>query len=251
MAIDDALFHGVQAGGAPVIRFYQWSPACLSFGRNQAARTVYDAAKIAAGGADVVRRSTGGLAVLHNSEITYSVACPADLLGGPRATYVAINYSLIAALQLLGVTATVAGDASVATRPDSVHPCFHEPGVGEVVVDGGKLVGSAQRSEARTLLQHGSILLDGSQSDMLRWQTSPAPPSDEGITRAGITRAGITLREILGAVPDTGAIVRALTAGFESALGTRLAPGTLRNAERMEANRLEEHYDSHAWTWRR
>ena len=71
MAVDEALMERVRGGGAPVLRFYRWEPACLSLGRNQPATGAYDAAAIAARGVDVVRRPTGGRAVLHHRELTY------------------------------------------------------------------------------------------------------------------------------------------------------------------------------------
>ncbi len=241
MAIDVALLHSVQAGAAPAVRFYQWSPACLSFGRNQVTRGVYDPQLIRTAGIDVVRRSTGGLAVLHDREITYSVAAPAALLGGPRQSYEAINRALVMGLEGLGVSAHLAAGTSEPTRPESLHPCFQAPGAGEVVVDGVKLVGSAQRCERRTLLQHGSVLLDGDQASLVAYQVTPVR-TDGG---------GTTLKALLGRAPEPYEVVRALVAGFETMLGTRLAHCTLSEGERVEAAMLEEQYDAPEWTWRR
>src|SRR4028119_220945 len=84
MAVDEALAESVRQGGLPVLRLYRWSPRCLSLGRNQPARGRYDTAALAARGIDVVRRPTGGRAVLHDRELTYCAALPAALLGGPR-----------------------------------------------------------------------------------------------------------------------------------------------------------------------
>ncbi|MEO5509160.1 MAG: octanoyltransferase [Longimicrobiales bacterium] len=241
MAIDEALLHGVQNGAPPVLRFYQWTPACLSFGRNQTARDIFDPAISRLHGIDVVRRPTGGLAVLHNRELTYSVAAPAALLGGPRQAYRAINRALLAGLATLGVDAILAGRDAAPTRPTSLQPCFQAPGEGEVVAGGGKLVGSAQCCERRTILQHGSILLDGDQRSLVAYQMTPVMA--EG--------GGTTLRSVLGTLPDVQTIVAALAAGFVSVLGTRLATSGLTGSERTEAARLEERYDSDAWTWRR
>src|SRR3954451_18997918 len=89
MAVDEALAASVADGGVPVLRFYRWEPACLSLGRNQPARGRYDLAALAAAGVDVVRRPTGGRAVLHRRELTYSAAAPVALLGPPRHAYAA------------------------------------------------------------------------------------------------------------------------------------------------------------------
>jgi lipoate-protein ligase A len=110
MAIDHALLEGVQRGGRPVVRFYTWSPACLSLGRNQpVAEPARVAAAAAARGAEVVRRPTGGFAVFHDRELTYAVVVPVGVLGSPRESYVAINRALVAGLRLAGVGAEVVG----------------------------------------------------------------------------------------------------------------------------------------------
>jgi lipoate-protein ligase A len=252
MAIDEALLRSVQGGAAPVLRLYRWSPACLSFGRNQTARTLYDPDRIDCAGFDVVRRPTGGLAVLHDRELTYSIAAPAALLGGPRRAYTTINRALVQGLRGIGVNAEIATLATSA-RPDAVHPCFEVPAAGEVLAGGSKLVGSAQRCERRTLLQHGSILLDGDQAAIVACLFSPlqtehaaGPP-----TARATTTAGTTLRSLLGRVPDMPDLLQSLIAGFEAVLGTPLAPACLSHEERTTAVRLQQQYDSDAWTWRR
>ena len=255
MAVDAALLESAQHAALPTLRFYQWTPACLSFGRNQITEGVYDVVALRAGGIDVVRRLTGGLAVLHDRELTYSVTMPAALMGGPRAAYHAINAALVDGLNRIGVNAVLAGPDAQSPSPGAAHPCFQAPSAGEVMVGGGKLVGSAQRCEKRTILQHGSILLDGDQAVMHQYQQAdPAATARDEVNEhdpASAELAGITLRSVLGAVPDAHALIAALVSGFESALGTRLAPGTLLEAERRRAKELESQYDSHAWTWRR
>lgn len=247
MAIDQALLESAQAGGPPTLRLYQWTPACLSFGRNQVARNAYDAARLRSSGIDVVRRTTGGLAVLHDLEITYSVTAPAALLGGPRSTYQIINALLVRGLCDVGAAATLAGPAQSTERPDSANPCFHSPAPGEVMARDeanardAKLVGSAQRCEQRTILQHGSILLDGDQGSVVAYRKKPVETAP----------AGITLRSLLGTVPPVEEIVAALVGAFEWGTGIPLAPCHLSEAERERARELELQYDSEAWTWRR
>jgi lipoyl(octanoyl) transferase len=274
MAVDHALLETVQAGGQPVLRLYRWQPACLSFGRHQHACGVYDEARLRAGGIDAVRRPTGGLAVLHDRELTYCVLVPAERLGGARAAYRMINRSLVDGLRRLGVPAVLAGSATPRDpRRDSAQPCFHAPAEGEVVAGGRKLVGSAQRAERRTLLQHGSILLDGSQQDVLRLLCAPpaeargtavaAAPDELPLPAAGSAAgpaaatlvaaapASITLSELLGAVPSAAVLTAAIVAGFENVCGTRLAPALLTCEESARADQLEATYGSAAWTWRR
>lgn len=258
MAVDHALLESVEAGGQPVLRLYRWTPACLSLGRNQHAAGLYDAGHLRSAGVDVVRRPTGGLAVLHDRELTYGVVAPLALLGGPRAAYHAINLSLVDGLRRLGVPAGTAGGGRVRDpRGDAAEPCFHVPARGEVVAQGRKLVGSAQRCEHRTLLQHGSILLDGSQQAVRHFQRStpdvPGPPdATGGARRPEVAPAGsITIAELCGAVPDWEDLVAAVTAGFTHVCGTRLAPGSLTAAEAERALQLETTYGGAAWTWRR
>jgi lipoyl(octanoyl) transferase len=247
MALDAALLESVAAGSAPVFRLYQWSPACLSLGRNQTARGVYTAAGLAGEGVDLVRRPTGGLAVLHDAELTYAVAAPVALLGGPREAYHRIHAALAAGLATLGVPATIAGSGpGIRDRGVAALPCFDSPAGGEVVVGGRKLVGSAQRYERRTLLQHGSILIRGGQ-DRVAFLRDPDVP----MHRAGSTAAPTSLADVLGEVPDVTELVDAVLQGFRLIAGDRLDPEPPSPQERDLAARLETHYRDDAWTWRR
>lgn len=222
MALDHALLESVQAGSAPILRFYRWTEPTLSFGRNQPARGVYEGQSIS-----TVRRPTGGMAVRHDREITYAVAVPAERLGGPRATYVAINRALVAGLRQLGVPAQLAAGGQRAAF-GSLHPCFAEAAEGEVVASGRKLVGSAQRYERRAILQHGSILLGNDQAE-----------------------GAISLADLLAAVPAVPEIIQALRAAFGTVCGISLAPAELSRREIERAHSLEDLYASEAWTWRR
>ena len=242
MAVDQVLFEQVQAGAPPALRLYRWHPACLSFGRNQRALGLYDPVLARRLGIDVVRRPTGGLAVLHRGELTYSVVAPARPLGGPRAAYVRINRALVTALRSLGVPASIGGDVPThVPHPDAAHPCFERPAPGEVVAAGRKLVGSAQRVERHTLLQHGSILLTGDQGDVVRLQPAGVPGP----------RGEITVAELLGSLPSWPALVAALVAAFESVLGIRLAPASLSSPARERVLAAEAQFAADEWTWRR
>jgi lipoyl(octanoyl) transferase len=268
MAIDDALLRSVGQGGPPTLRLYRWSPACLSFGRNQHACGTYDAGRLRTAGIDVVRRPTGGLAVLHDDELTYAVAAPASLLGGPRAGYALINRALVHGLCALGVPAAVAiGSGAPHPFHDTASPCFQAPSPGEVVAGGRKLVGSAQRCEKRTVLQHGSILVGGSQAAVAEFLSVPAREAvDAGAPGPALPRArprarpatppvapsgAVTLRELLGEAPAVSELSRAVAAGFVAVLGTSLALSQLSDEEEAVAAGLEHSYAGEAWTWRR
>jgi lipoyl(octanoyl) transferase len=257
MAVDAALLASVQAGGPPVIRLYRWSPPCLSFGRNQPTRGLYDLARARSVGIDFVRRPTGGQAVLHDDELTYAVVAPAAMIGRPRAAYRRINEALVAGLRTLGLPAAVAPavsgpDDASGTRSPVVpwtEACFRRPAPGEVVVGPRKLVGSAQRTEGRAILQHGSVLVGGSQGaaeDLLEGAGSAA-----SIVAVSGAPGWTTIEAELGSRPAWAELAKALVAGFEMVLGTSLAPSTLSPQEMKGAAGLRERFASDEWTWRR
>ena len=172
MWTDAALLRCAREGVA-FLRLYRWRPACLSFGRHEPAARRYDRTRIASLGLDVVRRPTGGRAVWHDREVTYAVAGPVTLFGTLRATYHAIHETLAAALRSLGVDARLAASPARTPGPRA-GACFAVPVGGEVLVDGQKLVGSAQVRDGTRFLQHGSILLANGQDLIGRVSRLPA-----------------------------------------------------------------------------
>ena len=256
MGVDEALAESVAAGGAPVLRFYRWSPACLSLGRNQPARGRYDLDALAARGIDVVRRPTGGRAVLHHRELTYSVAVPDGALGSPRAAYSAINRALVAGLRRMGAPAALHPPTGRRAPVPSLAPCFAEPVEGEVVAAGRKLVGSAQRRVEGVVLQHGSLPIEDDQSLVPLLRISPVDESAEdegpiGVDPEGSTGAGEagTLTALLGRAPAWDELTAALAAGWEEALGVGLRPDALTEEEEARARAHAERFAGPAWTW--
>jgi lipoyl(octanoyl) transferase len=154
METDEALLDRVVRSGGAFLRLYRWDPPTLSIGRNQ---------RIEEPHVPVVRRPTGGKAVWHDNEVTYAVAAPIGLFGSLRNAYCEIHTLLATALRSLGVDAILAPDRPTHPPPDGSTSCFASPVGGEILVAGRKLVGSAQVRRAGAFLQHGSILLDGSQ----------------------------------------------------------------------------------------
>lgn len=242
MAVDQALFGAVQERALPVLRLYRWRPACLSFGRHQRALGIYDRERARLCGIDVVRRPTGGLAVLHDDELTYAVIAPVKVLGGARAGYVRINQALVRGLRALGAPAALGlGEDTHSPHPDARHPCFERPAPGEVVAAGRKLVGSAQRVERHTVLQHGSILLAGSQDAVVALQSESSPR----------VRGEVTLAELLGAPPPWARLLQAIRDAFAETFGVRFSPAALDAAEQAGVATELERFGSNAWTWRR
>lgn len=256
MAVDRTLLEGVAAGAPPVLRLYRWSRPTLSFGRNQPAQGLYDQAAAVERGIGFVRRPTGGQAVLHDDELTYAVAAPVSMLGKPRRAYQAINAALVAGLRSLGLDAHLAehgspGAGSEVAAANAAHDwaaaCFRTPAPGEVVAGGRKLVGSAQRTEARTILQHGSILVSGSQAAVEELFVNGVGSHGAGAARSGWT----TVAAELGRRPGWPELAAAIAHGFREVLGISLAPDELAAHEIEDARRLAGRFASATWTWRR
>lgn len=237
MATDHALLDRAAASGEAVLRVYAWSAPALSFGMHERVRVRPDA--LAAAGIVAVRRPTGGRALLHHREVTYSVTAPLAGLG-LGDSYRAINDVLLAALARLGVQATLAERRARATAPDGA-ACFAEPNAGELVVGGRKLVGSAQRRDGDALLQHGSILLEDDQPTIARLH-------GEAVTSLP---AAATLRGALGRPVVYAEVRDALVAALHEALGheavSPLDPAALHEGVAHHRPR----YADPAWTWSR
>ena len=165
MALDEALLVMHEAGATlPTLRVYGWCQPTLSLGYAQNAHQEVDLAACQAQGVAVVRRPTGGRAVLHDQEVTYSVVMPLALDDGPHTVtehYRRIGMALVAALQALGLPVQLARPQvrATPTRAPASPACFAALSRYELSVAGKKMVGSAQKRGQRALLQHGSIPL--------------------------------------------------------------------------------------------
>jgi lipoate-protein ligase A len=207
MARDMAILEAVSNGkSAPTLRLYGWDPPCLTLGRHQG----LDAADLdfcRSEGIDVVRRPTGGRALLHHHELTYSiVAKPGSgpLPRGLQEAYRTICSALVRAMGDLGVDAELtSGEVNLQLPgPRSTVPCFEAPAGGEVVVRGRKLIGSAMRAHADSILQHGAIVTgwDG------RLQAGSMGLDSDASLRPQIT----TLTDELGQEPSRATVEQAL-----------------------------------------
>ena len=202
MAIDQALLEEADRTGRAFLRLYRFDPRCISFGRNEPARERYDRDAIARLGCDVVRRPTGGRAVWHEHEVTYAVAAPLAAFGSPRQAYRAIHERLAAALRRLGADPVLASNRPTVRLSDRPASCFAAPVGGEVLVHGRKVIGSAQVRQGRAFLQHGSILLDGSQEMLRAVSRQPSAVSGEMTLTAALGRR-VTFDEVVDAVLST------------------------------------------------
>src|SRR4029079_13501252 len=186
-----------------VFSIYSWSRPTLSFGRHQPAMGLYDLERIREADVDVVRRPTGGRAILHHHEITYSVTAPIDDASPLRAPYSRIKRTLLDGLNRLGVNAELASVTERAESP-SIRPCFETPGEGELVAQGRKLVGSAQWRDQGALLQHGSILVGDDQSSLPSFAKAAANAPGGTIVQPA------TLSALLGRSPDASEVANAM-----------------------------------------
>lgn len=240
MAWDQALMSRARRTGEAVLRVYAWNAPTLSLGRNQTARGAYDLDRAGELGVRFVRRPTGGRALLHHREVTYSVTAPDAFDTSLRGAYARINALLLRALAALGVNARLAAVRSRTPSP-GLAPCFDEPAAGEIVVNGRKLVGSAQWRCDGALLQHGSILLHDDQALIGRLLRA---------RRDKPTPAAATLAAALGRAPDFATVADALV----NALRTmEPGAGALANDPdlRRDVEVLTREFSSEEWTWRR
>jgi len=166
MALDEALLHAVAAGrSAPVLRLYRWQPAAVSLGYGQRGPEVVNLAACRELGYDVVRRCTGGRAVLHDREVTYAVVSAERspiFPGGILANYRIIAEALQQALSRLDIAAELAPQRSRGKTGEGAaqSACFTAPGQFELLYRGCKIAGCAQKRFAGAFLQHGSIPVD-------------------------------------------------------------------------------------------
>jgi lipoate-protein ligase A len=239
MALDAALLEAADLEGLKVLRLYAWNPGTLSFGRNEPALRRYDRHAIAVRGLATVRRPTGGRAVWHHRELTYSVAAPVSTFGSLQDTYLEIHAMLANALRALGANVRLAGDRPAAAI--GAGACFASPAGGEVLdAAGRKVVGSAQVRSGSAFLQHGSVLLRADQHVVGTLTVGPADaPSEAG------------LEEIVAAPRATwesvsGAIATEARTRWKISVQAEAPEDVLRRAEA-----LQSHYADETWTWRR
>jgi lipoate-protein ligase A len=242
MARDTALQARAARTGETVFSIYSWTRPTLSLGRHQPAAGRYDIEKLRTANVEVVRRPTGGRAILHNREVTYSVTAPVNDAAPLRETYSRINRILLDGLGRLGVDAELASPAERAPTPN-MRPCFDAPGEGELVARGRKLVGSAQCRGGGGLLQHGSILVDDDQSSLPLFATGVGTPNHALAQPA-------TLQMLLGRVPEIAEVASAMFDAVRS-LEDEEATGMAEEEVCEETARHIPHFLDEGWTWGR
>jgi len=253
MAIDQAIQESVAMGAAlPTLRLYAWDPPCLSLGFAQPVAQI-DRARAGALGWDIVRRPTGGRAILHTDELTYSIVLPTSdprVTGGVLESYQRLSQGIVAGLELLGLRVEVQPGIPLSQAEREKPVCFEAPSAYEITWQGRKLAGSAQVRRRQTVLQHGTIPLDGDITRIclgLAYDSEPARQE----AREQLRLRAATLSDLLGRPVAWDDAAQALRQGMCQALGIELLAGTLTAAEEARSNSLErETYASDAWTHR-
>jgi len=238
MAVDEAILLAHSAGKVPpTLRFYGWQPAAVSLGYFQRATSEIDLDKCKAHQVDVVRRLTGGRAVLHDAELTYSIVVQEDYPLIPKtitASYRYFSDGLLAGLTALGIqakmTVPVAAYGQGKKQPASA-ACFDAPSHYEVTVHGRKMIGSAQVRKNGVILQHGSVLLRFSAEQFVELLRLPSAEKREQTVEMLKSRA-TSIEEVLGRPVTWQEVYEPMPEAFEAALGITLVSGELTEEER-------------------
>ena len=266
MAVDEAIAaHTGRGDGLPTLRFYSWQPACVSLGRHQPLADI-DLIRCAALGYDVVRRPTGGRAILHTDELTYAVAGPQTdpvLAGAVLDSYLRLSQGLLAGLQRLGLVVSKAPPTQRASA-DAGPVCFEVPSAYEIVVPTSatpvgpvnnrtygaprKLVGSAQSRRQGWVLQHGTLPLVGDVTRLVDVIVFP-DEAERASQRQMLAERAASVEDALGRAVTFDQAAAALAAGFTAALGIQLEPGELTPSEiDLAATLRSDQYAAHTWT---
>jgi lipoate-protein ligase A len=252
MAIDEAILESAGRGESlSTLRLYAWDPACLSLGYAQPFGDV-NLEALAAYGWETVRRPTGGRAILHTDELTYSVTAGHEeprVMGSILESYSRLARALVTAVREMGLPVEVQ-EHEAAERLGNNPVCFEVPSTYEITVGGKKLIGSAQARRKEGVLQHGSLPLYG---DLTRITQALIFP-DEAARQKAATRLlerATTVETVLQRVIDWQTAADAMIQAFERELDLQLVPGELTPKENARAAELlREHYDDDHWTRR-
>ena len=257
MAVDEAIAEATATGAVPpTLRFYRWSSPTVSLGRHQKLADV-DETQTAARGYDLVRRATGGRAILHVDELTYSVSGPTEdphMAGGVMDAYLRFSNALLSGLSTLGLRAEKAGGRTRAGR-DLSAACFEMPSAYEITAGGRKLMGSAQSRRKGYVLQHGSLPLCGDVTRLVDVLALTCAAKDR--LRQQLRQQAATLAEAMNLPLDSERlafphVATAMAGGFSSTLDQDLEPGTLSAGElRRSAELIRVRYADPAWTRQR
>ena len=253
MALDEAILEAVGRGESrPTLRFYAWEPPCISLGVAQSYRDV-DVERLRTAQWDLVRRSTGGRAILHTDELTYAVIAPIDnphVAGGVLGSYRHLSTGLVAGLQQMGMSVEIEPEKQLSEDERGNPVCFQAPSAYEISVKQRKLLGSAQVRRRYGILQHGTLPLKGDITricEVLQFDSE----EDRTLAADALRNRAATVEELVGKTLSWESAAQAMSEGFHRALDLQLdsgdpSPGELTRAEELQ----REHFANAQWTER-
>jgi lipoate-protein ligase A len=263
MAIDEAILTAHSEGLVPpTVRFYGWNPPTLSIGYFQKAESEVDFAAVERSGVGFVRRATGGRAVLHDQELTYSIIVSEDYPGMPTTVneaYKVLSEGLVLGFRKLGLRAEMVSLASEEEKEKystaGSAACFDSPSWYELVVEGRKVAGSAQTRQKGVVLQHGSILLELDIEllfSLLRFSSDKLKQRMmESFSRKAVAINDVC-REIDHELVTLEQAEAAFKAGIAEGLGITLVEGELTSFEIELADKLaRDKYGHEEWNLKR
>jgi lipoate-protein ligase A len=252
MAVDEGMVEHIGRGESrPTLRLYAWALPCLSLGHAQPHGDI-DLRRLKAHGWDMVRRPTGGRAILHTDELTYSVTTAPDeplMAGSVLESYNRVAEALLEAVRLLGLKAEIK-DTGSAERDPSNPVCFEVQSSSEITADGKKLIGSAQARRKEGILQHGSLPLTGDLSRITEALTFESEAARVAAAERLVGRA-TTVESALGRVVTWDDAVAAFATAFERVLELRFERCPLSESELRRADELvRDKYGHPSWMQR-
>lgn len=252
MAVDESiLIHIGRGESPPTLRLYAWIPACLSLGYAQPHADV-DVHRLNDRGWEIVRRVTGGRAILHTDELTYSVIAPTDeprVAGTVLESYNRLAQALFFAVKNLNLTVEMK-EGKNGGSANSNPVCFEVPSNYEITVAGKKLIGSAQARKREGVLQHGSLPLAGDLGRICQVLAFSNEAAREEASARLLARA-TTVESALGGAVAWGTAAQAFVDAFEAKLGLIFERGELSQSESKTADRLvNDKYAHPSWTER-
>jgi lipoate-protein ligase A len=263
MAVDEAVLiaHG-EGRVPPTVRFYGWNPATLSIGYFQKAEEEVDFDALRKHGIGFVRRPTGGRAVLHDRELTYSIIVSEAYPGMPTTVneaYRVLSEGLVFGFRNLGLQAEMVSLASEEEKQKyaaaSSAACFDSPSWYELVVEGRKVAGSAQTRQKGVVLQHGSILLDMDADLLFELLRFPNERVKQRL-RESFDRKAVAINDVCRSIGRPALTLEQAEAAFRTGiadgLGVQLEEGELTPYERELADQLvREKYGNKEWNLKR
>ena len=253
MALDESILEHVgRAESLPTLRLYAWDPPCLSLGHAQPFSDV-DVIRLKERGWEVVRRATGGRAILHTDELTYSVIASNDdprVEGSVLESYNRLAQALLTAVKNLELPVELNNDVTQNGILRNNPICFEIPSTYEITVDGKKLIGSAQARKKEGVLQHGSLPLTGDLTRICQALVFENESAREDASKRLLDRA-TTVESALGRAVAWETAAQSFIHAFEAQLGLSLKSGELSESESSRADELiHEKYDHPSWTER-